>query len=395
MTFSEDILNLARDATVWRREMHKNPQTAYEEEFASNLVQSKLQDWDIPFTKGIAKTGIVATLKGRNEGQGRSIGLRADMDALDIDEESGQPWSSEIPGKMHGCGHDGHTAMLLGAAKLLKDNPDFSGTVYFIFQPAEEGHFGAHTMISEGLFDRFPMDEIYALHTLPDIPVGAFATCPGMILGASDNFYVTLRSDGGHAALPHLSADPVIAAGHIIVSLQSIISRLSDPVKSAVISVTNINSGTGAVNVIPDRAEMSASVRFSDLAMRQEIERHVGKTVSNIADIYGLRAEIDYKTLFEPTVNTPRETQHAIAAARDITDENLVFGDYPPTMGGEDFSAMLMEKPGCYMYIGQGDPDDNQSPHNYQCHASRFDFNDRAIAYGIAFWRGLVKRRLS
>lgn len=394
MRISKLDAKLLEEATNWRREMHQTPQTAYEEEFASDLVRRQLTQWGIPFEDNIAVTGIVATIEGKTNNSGRSIGLRADMDALDITEASGQPWSSQIPGKMHGCGHDGHTAMLLGAAKLLKDNPDFDGTVYLIFQPAEEGNFGAHKMIEEGLFERFPADEVYALHTLPDIPAGHFATCPGMILAASDRIEIKIHGEGGHAAMPHLAVDPVLIAGHIIVSLQSIISRRTDPMHSVVISLTNVVSGTGAHNVIPDGAWLYGTVRLSDSKLRPGIERQIRQFSEDIAAHYGGRAEVKYHVGFEATINTKDETDYAVAAARSITDTKMVYSNYPATLGGEDFGAMLEQKPGCYMYIGQGKPDEPDSPYNFQCHASRFDFNDDALAYGIVFWQELVRQRL-
>lgn len=393
MSVRQTITDLHADIIDWRRTLHQNPQTCYEEEFASALIAGKLREWDIPFDAGWAKTGIVARIDGNSTASGRSIGLRADIDALDIIEQSGQPWASKIPGKMHGCGHDGHTAMLLGAAKILKDNPDFDGTVYLIFQPAEEGGGGAIQMIEQGLFDRYPMDAVYGMHNWPFLKRGTFGICPGPAMAGSDTFTIHVTGKGGHAALPQNTVDPVPVACQIVTNLQSIVARTVDPIANAVLSVTNINAGTGASNVIPGEAHLIGTVRTFDPALRDSIIERMRQMIEHIATAHGAEATLDYQIGYEPTVNDPEHAEICRSVAQEIVGESNVQNE-PPCMGAEDFGAMLQKKPGFYIFLGQGEESDPDSPHNKACHHPGYDFNDQAAPIGVEYWVGLVEKIL-
>lgn len=376
-----------------RRSLHENPQTKYEETFASDLVAKKLAEWGIPFRRGIAVTGIVATIEGRKTDSGKSIGLRADMDALDITEKSGQPWSSKNPGKMHACGHDGHTSTLLGAAKYLNETRNFNGKVHLIFQPAEEGGCGADKMIAEGLFRDFPCDYVFGYHNWPMMPVGKIATRPGPLLASVDEFSITIRGVGGHAAMPHQTVDPVVVASHIVTALQSIVSRNVDPVDTVVISVTNLNSGTGAFNIISDEARMVGTVRTFNNDTREMVLKRLDTIVQNVATAFGATAKTDYLFHNYATINSADGVAMAARAAAIVVGEENVSTTCPPSMGGEDFSAYLREKPGAFIFIGQGTPD-KTSPHSRGLHHPAYDFNDDILPIGISYFAALVENTM-
>ena len=348
------IANLVPEVSEWRHELHQNPQTAYEEYYISDFVAQRLSDWEIPHDRTIAETGIVAWIDGETQSPGRSIGLRADMDALDI-----------------------------------------HGRIYMIFQPAEEGQGGAIRMLKEGLFENYSMEEVYALHTLPELPAGQFATCPGPILAASDRVYITLAGRGGHAAMPEQTIDPVAAAGHIIVAVQNYVAREINPLDSVVVSLTNIHGGTGAVNAIPDTVELSGTVRLLKPELRDVVVPRLKELIENTASAHQVSAYVHYKRGYEPTVNAEKPTIRAAQAARDIVGQENVYERIAPTMGGEDFGAMLAECPGNYTYIGQGHPDEPDAPYNQPVHSARFDFNDDALGYGIEYWVRLTETLLS
>ncbi|PZP55824.1 MAG: amidohydrolase [Micavibrio aeruginosavorus] len=392
MTLSNRIPEIAEDMKVVRRELHQNPGTAYEEFFASDMVAAKLTEWGIPFERGWAGTGIVATIEGKNKGT-KSIGLRADMDSLDIVEESGQAWTSKIPGKMHACGHDGHTSTLLGAAQYLSETRNFSGKVYLIFQPAEEGAAGASTMIKDGLFDKYPADQIFALHNWPWLQRGKFATRVGPILGAVDRVRITIIGSGGHAANPESTIDPVPAAAEIVLSLQTIVSRNVGPLDNAVVSVTNLNAGTGAENIIPSTASLVISVRSFKTEIRQLLKKRIHEISEGIAKLHNLSCEIDYEHGPDPTTNTKEETDLSVRVANEIFGSDNVEPDVAPWMGAEDFGDMLKVKPGCYILLGQGEADKN-SPHNYGLHSNKYDFNDEILPLGIEYFVRLTETAL-
>lgn len=394
MSLSNSIPAIAEEVTAYRRALHENPQTSYEETFASDLVASKLTEWGIKFERGLAVTGIVATIKGNKTDSGKAIALRADMDALDIFEKSGQPWSSKTPGKMHGCGHDGHTAMLLGAAKYLSETRNFDGTVHLIFQPAEEGGGGAIRMIEEGLFQKYPVDAVFGLHNWPMMPRGTIGLRPGPIMASTNEFSITVTGRGGHAAMPHLSIDPVPVAAQIVTALQSIVSRGIDPVDQAVVSITNINGGTGASNVIPDTVTMTGTYRTFRVETRALIGQRIETIATSIAAASNCTAMCELEHGYDPTINSPAEAAFCADVARELVGAGNVNDAVEPCMGAEDFGAMTQKVPGCYIWMGQGETGTPDSPHNKGLHNAGYDFNDRLIAQGIEYWARLSEKYL-
>lgn len=391
------VLNRAADlkdeATVWRRSLHQNPQTKYEEEFASSLVAEKLTAWGIPFKRGLGKTGIVATIKGQKNDSGKTIGLRADMDALDILEKSGQPHASLIPGKMHACGHDGHTATLLAAAKYLNETKNFNGEVHLVFQPAEEGGNGANAMIADGLFKDFKIDYMFGVHNWPGQPIGKIGTRPGPLMASVDEFHVTIQGMGGHAAMPHATIDPIAITSQIVTALQTVVARNVDPIDTVVVSVTNFHAGSGAFNIIPDEAKLIGTVRAFNNETREKVIARMKSIIEGIATAMGARVEMDFMFHNYATVNDPAATDMAARAAALVVGEQNVDTDTPPSMGGEDFSAYLREKPGAFIFIGQGVPE-KDSPHNKGLHHPGYDFNDEIIPIGISYFATLVEQTL-
>jgi hippurate hydrolase len=369
--------------TELRRRLHAHPELGFEERETARVVQAHLESLGIPFEAGIGGTGIVATLQ-RGKSQ-RTIGLRADLDALPIQELNEFEYRSKNPGRFHGCGHDGHTTMLLAAAELLAADARFDGTVHLIFQPAEEGLGGARAMIADGLFRRFPCEQIFGMHNMPRYPAGSFAVRAGAFFAGADRFTVRLKGRGGHAAMPHLAVDPVVAAAHIITALQTLVSRNTDPLHSAVVTVGAVHAGE-AHNVIPETAELRGMTRFLDPALGRALERRVREVVTGTATALGCSAEIDYESTFPVLVNHRAETALAIEAARAVAGADAVLTEAVPIMGSEDFAAMLEEVPGCYILIGNGGGEDACMVHN-----PRYDFNDAIIPNGAAYWVKLVE----
>lgn len=396
------------DATLWRRAMHEHPQTAYEETFASDLVAKHLTNWGIPFERGIAETGIVATIDGQlptnaSVSSPVSIGLRADMDALDIEEQSEQPWRSRHAGKMHACGHDGHTSILLGTAKVLNDSRQFAGKVHLIFQPAEEGRRGADRMLEEGLFERFPCRQIFGIHNSPWLPLGHAELRPGPMLAAVDEFQITLQGTGGHAAYPQVTRDVIPAISELVLALQSIVSRNVSPTEHAVVSVTNLHAGTGAFNVLGDTASLSGTTRTFDATVRDMIEHRIRRITSGISQAHGLHFEINYERPIEATVNSPHETRLATQVLRRILGEGHVNDEGQMVMGGEDFGAMLRNVPGAFAFLGQCVMDEQlvddrvpapTVPQNQPLHSAWYDFNDDLLPVGISYFVALVETLL-
>jgi hippurate hydrolase len=368
----------------WRRDYHRHPELLYDVNRTAADVAAKLRAFGCDeVVEGIGKTGVVGVLKGAGGDSGRAIGLRADMDALPIHEESGKPWASETPGKMHACGHDGHTAMLLGAARYLAETRRFSGTAVFIFQPAEEGGAGGRAMVEDGMMDRFGVEEVYGMHNMPGLPLGHFATRPGALMAATDMFTIEIEGHGGHAARPHATVDPIVVGAGVIDALQSIVARNVDPLASAVISVTTFHAGD-AFNVIPQRAKLTGTGRSLDPLVRDLIERRMREVVQNVAAAHGATAKFHYERNYPVTINHPEQTEKAIAVASDVAGEANVNPDHPPVMGGEDFAYMLEARPGAFIFVGNGD--------TAGLHHPAYDFNDAAISYGSGYWARLVER---
>jgi hippurate hydrolase len=385
MTIDPRILALKDEVTAWRRDFHAHPETLYDVHRTAGIVAQKLREFGCDeVVEGIGRTGVVGVIHGRKGQGGRVVGLRADMDALPISEETNLPHRSTIPGKMHACGHDGHTSMLLGAAKHLASTRDFEGTVVLIFQPAEEGGAGGKAMVDDGLMTRWKIDEVYGMHNMPGLPPGHFSLRPGPLMAATAYYTITIEGRGAHAAKPHEGIDPVLVGAHIVTALQSIASRTIDPLKSIVVSNTVFQAGE-AQNVIPQRAVLRGTVRTLDNDVRDLAEERFKAIVEGTARMLGAEVTLDYRRGYPATVNHPRETRFASDIARKIAGAAQVDDDAVPTMGGEDFSYMLLERPGAFIFIGNGD--------TAGLHHPAYDFNDEVIPVGIQYWAELARAR--
>ncbi|WP_159999593.1 amidohydrolase [Roseomonas sp. 18066] len=387
----EEIKGFEAELIEIRRDIHRHPETRFEEVRTAALVAGKLREWGLEVVEGIGGTGVVGTLKGGRPGQ-RAIGLRADMDALFIQEENDFAHVSTVPGKMHACGHDGHTAMLLGAAKFLAQKPDFAGTVQFIFQPAEEAGTGAAAMIKDGLFDRFPVDSVYGMHNTPGLAVGQFATRPGPILAGADFWGVEFHGTGGHGgAAPHLATDVTVVLGHFLLAVHTILPRNLKPTEPAALSVGHVSGGSfGSPNVMPAKAVVRGTARYFRPEAQAMIRRRLQELAETLASAHGCTAEFTYDVLCPPTVNAGEKVPVANAAAAALVGDAAV-GEFPMSTGGEDFAYMLQKKPGVFMRIGNGSNPDG-SFHNV--HTPKYDFNDEALALGSAYWASLVQEEL-
>jgi hippurate hydrolase len=388
MPINNRIAALQPEMEAWRRDLHAHPELRFEEHRTAEQVAKLLTAWGLEVHTGIATTGVVGVLRGTGA-SGRSIGLRADMDALPMPEATGLPYASQTPGVMHACGHDGHTTMLLGAAKYLAETRNFDGTVHFIFQPGEEGGAGGRIMVEEGLFERFPCDSVYGLHNDPSLPLGEADIRDDVMMAASDRFFVTIRGQGGHAARPHAGIDPIVVGAHIVTALQSIVARRVDPIESAVISTTQFHSGT-AENVIPDEAQLVGTVRTLVPAVQDLVEAAMRRVIEATAAAHDATAEFTYRRGYPPTVNHAEQARRAARAAGAVLGEGKVRRDMPPVMGGEDFSFMLLKRPGAYIKLGQGTPGKGQQP----VHTVQYDFNDDLLPVGASFFAALVEQEL-
>jgi hippurate hydrolase len=390
--FTPDLLAASQaELTAIRRDIHRHPETAFEEQRTAQIVADKLQSWGIEIHRGLATTGVVGTLKGRRPGQ-KTIGLRADMDALHLQEKNDFDYASVHANKMHACGHDGHTTMLLGAAKHLAAAPDFAGTVHFIFQPAEEGLGGARVMIEEGLFDKFNCDAVYGMHNMPGFPSGHFAIRAGAMLASSDSWQVTFRGTGGHGAMPDRGTDPTYVAGQFIVAIQGIVGRNVPPSQTAVLSVGHIAGGSaGSPNVIPSEVLVSGTARSFSADVRDLLERRLAEVAAGIAQAGGCTAESKYLRRYPALVNSVEQTSLAVEAAAMTVGRDKVDPNTPRISGAEDFAFMLEKKPGAYIMIGNGGPDEGGC-HNV--HSPLYDFNDRILTTGAAYWVNLVQLEL-
>jgi len=391
MIVSNSINQMFEEMKAWRQELHSIPEIGLEEYETSKYIKSKLSEFNIEFKDGYANTGIVARVKGSRGESDKSIGLRADFDALPMPEKNQFEYKSTNEGMMHACGHDGHTSMLLGAAKYLSENNDFDGSVYFIFQPGEEGFAGGQKMIQDGMFDDFKIDEVYALHNWPELPIGSIGVNSGPMMAAVDEFDIVVKGRGGHAAIPQLAIDPVVIASQIVLAAQTIVSRSTDPVDKALISITKINGGT-AYNVIDDSVKLGGTVRTFKPETRSFYEKKLKEISSGIAKANGAEAEVDFHLTnkYPPTINSKKESEFAANVAKKVFGDSQVDTDIDPSMGGEDFSYLLEKKPGAYLYIGQGD--DNHKAH---LHTTKYDFNDNLLPLGVNYWVELVKEFFS
>ena len=387
MTVIKEIKLLHDEMTEWRRDIHQHPELKFEENRTSDLVAAKLEEFGIEIHRGLAKTGVVGTIRN---GDGPSIGLRADMDALPLEEKNTFRYASSNPGKMHACGHDGHTAMLLGAAKHLASKKKFKGTVHFIFQPAEEGGGGGELMIKEGLFEMFPADSVYGLHNWPEMPAGIFGVGSGPIMAAADNFDLIINGLGGHAAMPDKCIDPIVIASQVVNALQAIPSRNTHPVDSLVISVTQIHSGD-AYNVIPDCVTMKGSVRTFQTETRKEIPSSMLRVAEGVCQAFGANCELNYMLGYPATVNSVPETDISAKAVVDLLGEDNIIRNPTPSMASEDFSYMLEKRPGCYVWLGVGS---KEGVSTELLHSSRYDFNDDVLTIGASYWVKLVENEL-
>jgi len=385
MAIYQQIAAFRGEMTAWRRDLHAHPETAFEEHRTAQFVADKLAGFGIEVVRGLAGTGVVGVLKGEREGS-RSVGLRADMDALDIHEQTNRPYASSTPGKMHACGHDGHTTMLLGAARYLAETRDFAGTAYFIFQPAEENEAGGRVMVGDGLFERFPMEAVYGLHNWPGLPAGRFAVREGPMMAANDMFEIAVTGHGAHAAMPHQGIDAVVIAAHIITGIQTIASRNVDPLAALVVSVTQVHGGD-AWNVIPEQVVLRGSVRSFAPEVQDLAEANIARIAKGVAAAHGAEVTMSYQRRYPATVNSEAETRHAAHIAALVDETGDVIENVAPSMASEDFAFMLQARPGSYIWLGAGETHPN-------LHSPHYDFNDDLLPIGASYWARLVEETL-
>ena len=371
----------------WRQDLHRHPELMYDLPRTTGLVAEKLRAFGCDqVVTGVGISGVVGLIHGRKTTSGKVIGLRADMDALPITEETGAPHASTSPGKMHACGHDGHTAMLLGAAQYLAETRNFDGTVALLFQPAEEGGAGGRAMVDDGVMDRFNIAEVYGLHNMTGIPVGSFAIREGALLASADEFAITITGRGGHAAVPHQAVDTTLVASHVVVALQSIVARNADPLASIVVTVGVFRTDSTASNVIPERAVLEGTVRTLDPALRDLAEARIKAIATATAEAYGARADVLFERGYPVTVNHPEQTRFAADCAAEVVGEGAVERNTRPIMPAEDFAFMLEARPGAYIFTGNGD--------TAMCHHPAYDFDDNVIPVGCSWFVTLAERRM-
>jgi amidohydrolase len=394
MKLAEPILAFQTELQQIRRDLHAHPELCYEEQRTADVVAARLTEWGIPIVRGLGVTGVVGIVT--NGHSPRAIGLRADMDALPMQELNSFPHASRHAGKMHACGHDGHTAMLLGAAHYLSTHRNFDGTVYLIFQPAEEGGGGARRMMEDGLFEQFPMDAVYGMHNWPGLATGNFGVVAGPMMASSNEFRVVVKGKGGHAAQPHRGVDPVMVAVQIAQAWQNIISREKNPLETAVLSITQIHAGS-ATNVIPDEAVLIGTVRTFTTGVLDLIERRMDEVAGAIAAGFNASIEFGFKRNYPPLVNHAAQTAFAVEAMKAVVGSERVDTGVEPTMGAEDFAYMLQAKPGCYVFLGNGEGDHRAGGHGLgpcQLHNASYDFNDQLLPIGASYWVKLAEMSL-
>jgi amidohydrolase len=387
MKIDERITAMHGDLTGWRRDLHAHPELGFEEHRTSDFVARKLEEFGLEVHRGIAKTGVVGVLRAGHGGN-QAIGLRADMDALPINEANDIPYKSTAPGKMHACGHDGHTTMLLGAARYLAETKRFDGTAYFIFQPAEETAGGGRVMVEEGLLDRFPMSAVYGMHNWPGLAVGSIGAVIGPVMASMDTFEIAVTGLGSHAAMPHLGRDPIVAGANLVSTLQTIASRSIAPTDAVVVSVTQFHAGD-AWNVIPETVNIRGTVRTLDRNVQKGMEPALRRICEGLAHAHGIAMDLTYTYGYPVTVNTAAETEFAREVAGQVVGADNVRPSLAPSMGAEDFAFMLEKRPGCYVWVGNGPTDGGRILHN-----PHYDFNDDILPIGVAYWGELVERAL-
>jgi len=376
--------DLHAEITAWRRDFHENPELLFDVERTAGIVEEKLREFGCDQVKsGIGRTGVVAVIHGKTNTSGKVIGLRADMDALPIFEATGLDYKSKVDGKMHACGHDGHTAMLMGAAKYLAETRNFDGTAVVIFQPAEEGGGGGDEMCKDGMMEEFGIQEVYGMHNMPGLPLGHFAIRPGAFFAAADQFTIDIEGRGGHAAKPHETIDTTLIGSQIVMALQSIVSRNADPMKQLVVSVTSFRTESDAYNVIPQHVQLRGTVRTMDAGVQDLAEENISRICKSTAVAFGARATVSYNRGYPVMVNSDDQTEFAADVARKVAGENAVTDQAPMVMGAEDFSFMLNERPGAYILVGNGD--------TAMVHHPEYNFDDDAIPAGCSYWATLVE----
>lgn len=384
MPIKNSFAEMQPEIAAWRQDFHRHPELMYDLPRTSTRVAGLLHSFGVDeVVTGVGRSGVVGVIRGGRDTAGRVIGLRADMDALPIVEETGADHASQTPGQMHACGHDGHTSMLLAAARYLAQTRAFDGTVVLIFQPAEEGGAGGRAMVEDGLIDRWAIDEVYALHNLPGLPVGQFSICAGPIMASTDEFDITITGRGGHAAKPHEGIDPILVAAHVMTALQSVAARNIDPMKSGVISVTSLHSAGESYNVIPQSVSLRGTARALESGVRGQLEEGIHRIAQSVATAFGARAEVAFHRGYPVTVNDPQATQWAIEAARAVSPE---VHDAAPLMAGEDFSYLLNERPGAYIFLGNGN--------SAMLHHPAYDFDDAALPYGASWLATIAEMRM-
>ena len=395
MTLIEEIVNNKEELKKWRQQLQAIPEIAFDEEKTAQFVEQKLASFGVKLHPRMAGTGVIGSLsagQGRKSNadnsvaDSRAIALRADLDALPIVEKTGVSYCSTHAGMMHACGHDGHTAMLLGAAQYLSQHQNFNGTVYFVFQPAEENEGGGRVLVEEGFFKKFPVDAVYGMHNWPGLDVGKFAIRSGPVMAAYDVFDICINGKGGHAAAPHNTIDPIVIAGQLITAIQSISARQCNPLDAVVVSITRVHAGD-SYNVIPETAHLSGTVRTFHHHIQKQIITQLEQMVHSICEAYGATAEIDYQKRYPSTINSEIETETAVLAAMDVVGNGNIIRDNPPSMGSEDFSFLLNESKGCYVSIGNGDSPSLHNPY--------YNFNDDILTIGASYWVKMVQMQLT
>ncbi|MBO9402832.1 M20 aminoacylase family protein [Shimia sp. R9_3] len=387
MPIKNRFAEMQEEITGWRRHLHAHPELMFDVQETAAFVEARLKEFGVDeITPGIGRTGVVAVIKGRTDTKGRVVGLRADMDALPIEEITGLDYASTVPGKMHACGHDGHTAMLLGAAKYLAETRNFDGTAVMIFQPAEEGGGGGKEMCDDGMMDRWNIQEVYGMHNAPGLAVGQFAIRPGALMASADEFEIEVTGKGGHAAEPHVAVDTTLVAAQILVSLQSIVARNVKPIERVVLTVGTLETDSNASNVIAHKVRMKGTVRTLDNDNRALVEQRIREVATHTALAFGATAEVTWEDGYPVTVNHEAETAFAIEAAQAVAGEANVDPDVDPIMPAEDFSFMLEERPGAYIHLGNGD--------SAQCHHPAYNFEDEAIPFGSSWYAEMIERRM-